>query len=59
MSNAKTRPQRLRQIGNLFDMDHAAVSQTVKRFENKIKKDKIIYETNNKITKVLKKGRKC
>ncbi len=59
MSNAKTRPHRLRQIGNLFDVDHAAVSQTVKRFENKIKEDKIIYETSNKITKVLKKGGKC
>jgi len=56
MPNAKIRPQRLRQIGNLLDADHAAVSQTVKRFENKIKKDKIIYETNSKITKVLKKG---
>jgi len=38
----------------MFDMDHAAVSQTVKRFENKIKKDKIISETSNEITKALK-----
>jgi len=44
----------LRQIGNLFDMNYAVVSQTGKRFENKIKKDKIVSEMNDKITKALK-----
>ena len=32
----------LREIGKLFGMDYAAVSQSVKRFEEKTKKDKRI-----------------
>lgn len=33
-------PMSLIEIGRLFDMDYAAVSQAVKRFENKTKRDK-------------------
>jgi len=35
-------------------MDYAAVSQTVKKFENKIKKDKLVSVMSETIANVLK-----
>jgi len=53
----KYAPASLRQIGDLFDMDYAAVSQAVKRFENEIKRDKMLYETEKTMAKALENGR--
>jgi len=39
-------------------MDYAAVFQTAKRLENKIKKDRVIYEVEKTMTKALEYRRK-
>ena len=49
----------LKQIGELFDMDYVAVSQSAKRFENEMKKNKIALKMVKEVTEVLKKGNKC
>lgn len=50
----------LKEIGGLFDMDYSAVSQAVKRFENKINMDKKISNMKEMIIETLKKGNvKC
>jgi len=46
---------KLSQIGEIFDMDYSAVSQTVKRFEQKCKKDKEIERLRQKMVNALKK----
>jgi len=46
---------KLSQIGQLFDMDYSAVSQAVKRFEQKYKKNNEIAELKQKMINVLKK----
>ncbi len=43
----------LKEIGELFNMDYSAVSQTVKRFEKEMKKDRIALEMAEKIMKEL------
>ena len=43
----------LKDIGELFNMDYSAVSQTVKRFEKEMKKDRIALEMAEKIMKEL------
>ena len=45
----------LKEIGEMFSMDYSAVSQTAKRFEEEMKKDRIIQEMAEKIIKVLEK----
>ena len=45
----------LKKIGELFNMDYSAVSQTVKRFEKEMEKDKLVLEMVEKITKELEK----
>ncbi len=47
----------LNQIGKLFDMDYAAVSKAVGRFEKKIEEDRIVSEMSETIAKALKKKR--
>ncbi|OQX51450.1 MAG: chromosomal replication initiator DnaA [Candidatus Cloacimonas sp. 4484_209] len=49
----------LKQIGELFDMDYVAVSQSAKRFENEMKKNKIALKMAKEVAEVLKKGNKC
>jgi len=39
-------------------MDYAAVSQAVRRFENEIKRDKMVYETEKTMAKALENRRK-
>ncbi len=46
----------LKEIGKLFDMDYAAVSQAVKRFDMEIKKNKIALAMKKKIVEILKKS---
>jgi len=48
---------RLSQIGQFFDMDYSAVSQAVKRFEQKCKKNNEIAELKQKMINSLKKDR--
>ena len=43
----------LKEIGKIFSMDYKAVSQVVRRFEEKISKDKKISDKVDKITKRL------
>ncbi len=43
----------LKDIGEMFNMDYAAVSQAVKRFESEIKKDKMAWEMVEKVIKGL------
>lgn len=47
-------PMSLGEIGRLFDMDYAAVSQAVKRFEDKTKRDKKLLGIKERLTKRLK-----
>ena len=47
-------PMSLREIGRLFDMDYAALSQAVKRFEDKTKRDKEVLGIKERLTKRLK-----
>lgn len=47
-------PMSLIEIGRLFDMDYAAVSQAVKRFENKTKRDKKALRIKEMLIKRLK-----
>ncbi|MFQ5834854.1 MAG: transposase [bacterium] len=47
-------PMSLREIGKLFDMDYAAVSQAVKRFEDKTKRDKEVLGIKERLIKRLK-----
>ena len=49
----------LKQIGELFNMDYVAVSQSAKRFENEMKKNKIALKMAKEVTEVLKRGNKC
>ncbi|HER24088.1 MAG TPA: chromosomal replication initiator DnaA [Candidatus Atribacteria bacterium] len=51
----KFTPLKLTQIGQLFDMDYSAVSQAVKRFENKFKEDRDLERTKEKVISALKK----
>jgi len=44
----------LKEIGKIFNMDYTAVSQAVKRFENKIRKDNKIRIKVNSVLKLLK-----
>ena len=44
----------LKEIGKIFDMDYTAVSQAVRRFGNKIRKDNKIRITVNSVLKLLK-----
>ena len=44
----------LKQIGELFNMDYVAVSQSAKRFENEMKKNKIALKMAKEVTEVLK-----
>jgi REP element-mobilizing transposase RayT len=46
---------RLSQIGQIFDMDYSAVSQAVKRFEQKCKENKKVEQMKEKIIDALKK----
>jgi len=47
-------PMSLREIGRLFDMDYAALSQAVKRFEDKTKGDKEVLGIKERLTKRLR-----
>jgi len=49
----KYTPLSLKEIGGLFNMDYSAVSQAVKRFEEEMRKDKVIQEMVEKVTKEL------
>jgi len=49
----KYTPLSLKEIGELFNMDYSAVSQTAKRFEKEMRKDKIIQGMVEKTTKEL------
>ncbi len=50
----------LKEIGELFEMDYAAVSQAAKRFESKVNIDKRALSTKNMVIEALKKGNvKC
>ena len=40
-------------------MDYVAVSQSAKRFENEMKKNKIALKMAKEVAEVLKKGNKC
>ena len=44
----------LKEIGKIFDMDYTAVSQAVRRFEDKIKKDNKIRMMVNSVLELLK-----
>ena len=46
----------LKDIGELFDMDYAAVSQAAKRFEKEIKKDRVVLKMAEKTMKALENG---
>jgi len=53
-------PMSLKEIGKLFSMDYAAVSQSVKRFEDKAKRDKGASMIKEMLIKRLKEGNvKC
>ncbi len=45
----------LKKIGDLFNMDYAAVSQATKRFENRVKKDKKVLDMKEAVIAVLEK----
>jgi len=47
----------LNEIGELFDIDYAAVSQAARRFESKIKTDKRILKIKDAAEGALGKGR--
>ena len=44
----------LKEIGKIFDMDYTAVSQAVKRLENKIRKDNTIRAMLDSVLERLK-----
>jgi putative transposase len=50
----KLTPLKLTEIGELFTMDYSAVSQAVKRFEQKCKKDKEAERIKDKVIEALK-----
>jgi len=51
----KYTPTSLKEIGKLFNMDYTAVSQAVKRFENKTKRDKEALAIKERLIKRFKK----
>jgi len=49
----------LKEMGKLFNMDYGAISQAVKRFENKIKKDRRALRMKDAIVESLRTNVKC